>query len=128
MENTNIMGIFPSFFLLLRLRWQRENGLMNRAKRRWFPKKPNCEGKCHLASYRKIGNERNSFVCVLFPGGGPRFLEVGLQEVKPALELLAIGFSLPIFILIIEILMKRAIEWTKRNEKAVQRNWRSYGI
>lgn len=54
-------------------------------------------------------------------------MEVGLQEVKPALQLLAIGFTLPVLILFLEILVKRAVDWTNRNEKAIQWNWRSFG-
>lgn len=65
--------------MYFRLRWQRENGLMNRMKRIWFPKKPDCEG------------------------GSRGFLTVGLQETKPALQLLAIGTGLSLAIMIVEI-------------------------
>lgn len=69
---------------VFRLRWQRENGLMNRVKRRWFPKKPICEG------------------------GAKDFITVGLQEVKPALYLLIIGTSLSLILMFAEIVMHKA--------------------
>lgn len=62
-----------------RLRWQRENGLMNKFKRRWFPKKPLCDG------------------------GARDFRTVGLQEVKPALFFLLIGTAVSVLLMLIEV-------------------------
>lgn len=81
-----------------RLRWQRENGLMNKSKRRWFPKKPICEG------------------------GTRGFLTVGLQEVKPALELLAIGTGASLFIMIIEITVNLIQVWLHKRRFKVHFN------
>lgn len=53
-------------------------------------------------------------------GSVQRFLEVGVQEVKPALKLLAIGFTLPLVLLILEILVKKSVEWTRNNEKRIR--------
>lgn len=65
---------------------------MNKFKRRWFPKKPICDG------------------------GVRDFRTVGLQEIKPALFLLLIGVSLSVIIMLIELcthmLMQRT--WRKR--------------
>lgn len=66
-----------------RLRWLRENGLMNRVKRRWLLKKPICEG------------------------GNRDVRTVGIQEVKPALILLLMGIIISFIILIIETILKR---------------------
>lgn len=52
---------------------------MNRAKRRWFPKKPICEG------------------------GSREFLTVGLQEVRPALMLLSLSMGLSLTLMILEL-------------------------
>lgn len=57
---------------------------------------------------------------------GARFLEVGLQEVKPALELLAIGFSLPLFLLILEILMRKAAILRGKHEKRLRFNMKAF--
>lgn len=51
---------------------------MNRVKRRWFPKKPNCEA------------------------GVRGFMTVGIAEVKPALLFLLMGMGVSFFILFIE--------------------------
>ncbi|XP_031620817.1 glutamate receptor ionotropic, delta-2-like isoform X2 [Contarinia nasturtii] len=80
-----------------RLRWQRENGLMNKYKRRWFPKKPICEG------------------------GARGFMTVGLQEVKPALYLLLIGTSLSLAFLLLEIVIYYLIRFNKKKIKKVHR-------
>lgn len=69
-----------SFINYGRLRWQRENGLMNRYKRKWFPKKPICDA------------------------GSRGFQTVGLQEVRPALLFLGIGTGISLFVMIGEIL------------------------
>lgn len=55
---------------------------MNRAKRRWFPKKPICEG------------------------GVRGFITIGIAEVKPALLFLLIGMGVSFAILLIECLAK----------------------
>lgn len=55
---------------------------MNRAKRRWFPKKPLCEG------------------------GTRGFLIVGIAEVKPALLFLLMGMGVSIAILLVECVFK----------------------
>lgn len=73
--------------MFCRLRWHRENGLMNRSKRRWFPKKPICDG------------------------GTRGFTIVGLQEVKPALFLLLYGTLLAFVLMYMEIATQRAMVW-----------------
>lgn len=80
-----------------RLRWMRENGLMNRVKRRWLLKKPVCEG------------------------GNRDVRVVGLQEVRPALILLMIGYSAAMFLLLFEFIKNRiqhSISHKSRNLKA----------
>lgn len=67
-----------------RIRWQRENGLMNRVKRRWLPTKPVCE--------RGIRQVR----------------AVGIQEIKPALYVLLFGIVIPLSICLTESLYHRA--------------------
>lgn len=79
-----------------RLRYQRENGLMNRAKRRWFPKKPICEG------------------------GVRGFTTVGIAEVKPALLLLLMGMGASFGVLFVEWLVK--IISDQRKKKRSRRN------
>lgn len=85
-----------------RIRWQRENGIMNKYKRRWFPKKPICEG------------------------GARGFLTVGLQEVKPALFLLLYGSAMSLGLMFIEICMHKAILWSNRNK--VPQQWANVHI
>lgn len=53
-------------------------------------------------------------------------MEVGLQEVKPALELLAIGFTLPLLLLVLEILLRRATMLRKKHEKRVRTNVKAF--
>lgn len=67
-----------------RIRWQRENGLMDKQKRRWFPKKPICEGS-------------------------RGFTTVGLQEVKPALFIWFVGVTLSIVLVFAEIAVYKTI-------------------
>lgn len=55
---------------------------MNRAKRRWLPKKPVCEG------------------------GARDFITIGIAEVKPALVFLLMGMCVSFAILILELLTK----------------------
>lgn len=74
-----------AFVTLFRLRWQRENGLMNKYKRQWFPKKPICDAGSH------------------------GFQVVGLQEVKPALLFLGIGTGISLLIMIGEIIYCHSI-------------------
>lgn len=57
---------------------------------------------------------------VVILSAGARFMEVGLQEVKPALELLAIGFTLPLLLLVLEILLRRVAMLRKKHEKRVR--------
>lgn len=78
-----------------RIRWQRENGLMSKQIRRWFPKKPICEG------------------------GARGFTTVGLQEVKPALYLLLIGTGLSVVLMFIEIAMHKVLTRQKKKKKAL---------
>lgn len=93
MKNVHTLRIIQCLY---RLRWQRENGLMNKYKRRWFPKKPICEG------------------------GARGFMTVGLQEVKPALYLLLIGTSLSLAILLFEFAVYHIVIWYNR-EKMMQK-------
>lgn len=65
---------------------------MNRLKRRWFPKKPICEG------------------------GARGFMTVGLQEVKPALYLLLIGNALSVLLMLVEMCMHKVIIWSNANK------------
>lgn len=51
-EGFKSCALLLTVHMLSRLRWQRENGLMNRAKRRWFPKKPDCEGEKYQIKIR----------------------------------------------------------------------------
>lgn len=76
-------------FGICRLRWHRENGLMNKYKRRWFPTKPICEG------------------------GARGFTIVGLQEVKPALFLLLYGNLFAFILMCLEILIRKTLIWYK---------------
>lgn len=55
---------------------------MNRVKRRWFPKKPVCEG------------------------GARDFITIGIAEVKPALVFLLMGMGVSFAILLLELLNK----------------------
>lgn len=57
---------------------------MNKFKRRWFPKKPLCEG-------------------------GRGFATVGLQEVKPALILLFIANGVALILMFMEICIHKAM-------------------
>lgn len=59
---------------------------MNRAKRRWFPKKPICEG---VTSDLKA---------------------VGINEVQPALKLLAMGVFLSFLIMLLEIVVQKILK------------------
>lgn len=65
---------------------------MNKYKRRWFPKKPDCDS------------------------GVRGFLTVGLQEVKPALVLLCIGNGLAFALLVMEMLIHNAMLSCIRNK------------
>lgn len=69
---------------------------MNRAKRRWFPKKPICEG------------------------GARGFMTIGIAEVKPALLLLLMGMVISFVILLFEWMSK--IMWDYHNKKRPQAN------
>ncbi|CAH0581069.1 unnamed protein product [Chrysodeixis includens] len=62
-----------------RLRWQREVGLMDRVRRVWLAARPRCEQ----------------------PGGG--FVSVGIIDVLPALQVLAIGASIAVLLLCAEL-------------------------
>lgn len=75
-----------------RLRWQRENGLMNRVKRRWLPSKPVCE--------RGIRQVRT----------------VGMPEIRPALYVLFLGLVTSLTICLSESLYHRAT-CAKRKQK-----------
>lgn len=97
-----LLLIFQNKSCVYRLRWQRENGIMNKYKRRWFPKKPDCEG------------------------GARGFITVGLQEVKPALFLLLIATALSLALMLIEICMHKAMLQCKRSK--VPQQWANVHI
>lgn len=86
-------------FYIRRLRWQRENGLMNKFKRKWFPKKPICDG------------------------GVRDFRTVGLQEIKPALFLLLIGTAVSLILMLIEVCMHMVMQRLHRRTKVSQKQW-----
>lgn len=66
-----------------RLRFQRENGLLNREVRKWFPKKPLCESNAN------------------------KIAPVGLQEAKSAILILVHGIWIAIVLCALEILIRR---------------------
>lgn len=63
--------------LLVRVGWLREIGIIKRDENRWVPKKPKCDGVAEFSS-------------------------VGFVEIKPAIEMLLIGYSIAIFVVSIE--------------------------
>lgn len=95
------MNVMDTTLYFHRIRWQRENGLMNKQKRRWFPKKPICEG------------------------GARGFTTVGIQEVKPALYLLVFGTLFSILLMFVELFAHRAeIWWHKYHIRSkLARHW-----
>lgn len=86
--------------ILLRLRWHRENGLMNKIKRRWFPKKPMCEG------------------------GSRGFVTVGIAEVKPAIIFYIVGTGVSSAILIIEIILHKLVLMMEKEKIKQKLEWR----
>lgn len=74
---------------------------MNRLKRRWFPKKPNCDS------------------------GVSDFMTVGLQEIKPALYLLVAGTLFSLLLMFVEIFVYKIIQRWKSNQDQ-ERFFRSY--
>lgn len=78
-------------FISFRLIWIREIGIMDCIRRRWFPRKPPCEGS--------LG-----------------FNSIGLTEVRPALLLLLFGFVATISVLLIEILYNK---FQKKHQKKI---------
>lgn len=63
-----------------RFKWFKETGLMKRDQLKWIPEKPGCEG------------------------GRRGFQTVGLNEIRPAVILLLIGYGVSVLLFIIEIL------------------------
>lgn len=63
-----------------RLKWFKETGLMKRDETKWIPKKPDCEG------------------------GRRGFMTVGLNEIKPAVILLVIGYAVAVLFLGAEVI------------------------
>lgn len=70
------------FFLLKndRIKWFKETGLMKHDESKWIPKKPDCEG------------------------GRRGFMTVGLNEIKPAIILLVIGYGVAVLFLGAEVI------------------------
>lgn len=77
----------------IRLRWQREIGLIDRTHRHWIPQKPQCEG------------------------GGRGFVSVGLTEVHPAVMLLVFGAAASFGVMIIEIIFKMFMMKMEKSHK-----------
>nr|WPO56521.1 ionotropic receptor [Leucinodes orbonalis] len=73
-----------------RLRWQRETGVMERARRTWLAARPRCGS------------------------GGAGFLSVRLPDVLPAVQVLACGALLAAILLVAEIAVKRATDYAVR--------------
>lgn len=87
-----------------RIRWQRENGLMNKQKRRWFPKPANCEGGAH------------------------GFTSVGIQEIKPALYFLLFGTLFSMLLVFVELFAHRmAFLWSKHHNSSKPAQYRANG-
>lgn len=61
-----------------RVGWLREIGIIKRDQNRWVPKKPKCDGVAE-------------------------FLSVGLAEIKPAIQMLLIGYAIAISVVAFEI-------------------------
>lgn len=64
-----------------RVGWLGEVGIIRRDQNRWVPEKPKCDGISE-------------------------FLTVGFAEIKPAIQILAIGYAISIAIAAIEILAR----------------------
>lgn len=75
--NFTCLNVFCICYVIYRLSWQQEVGLIKREELRWVPKKPNCEG-------------------------GQGFVSVGINEIKPALYLLVAGHSIAVLLAISE--------------------------
>lgn len=78
--------LFSNF---LRLRWQREIGLIDRTQRQYIFRKPPCEKN------------------------GRMFISVGLDEIRPAITLLVIGTAVSFIIMLVEKLKQSAFNFSQ---------------